>query len=303
MMSNNNNNATNGPPRPSSPFQQPNARGRGNCKAQQVRPRMDRLVPGEPVGFDGEFQIVLREGAVKWKQRLAWVAVVNTKGESILDTFVVYDNEEGAEKRRGLPEFGVGKKDLLFKNGAVHASTVEKWLAEIFKDRPVVMRDQSGDTAAFEYETPFVHATIQDTQLLYSDRGERRSLKDVASEVLQRTIQVGGVHTPTEDAATTMELYLLKRPYDRAAEKAKLEANGLPTTSAHTRNGDRGRHNHRSRGGRGMGNGRGALQERAPNATATRGEQDWAGEAFVRPARGGQRRGRGRGGKKNELEE
>lgn len=262
---------------------------------------MDRLVPGEPVAFDDEHQTVLRKGALKWKERLGWVAVVNTKGESVLDVFAAYDHEDKARKEYPPERFGVGMEDLLFDNGAVRAKVVEKWLAEIFEDRPVVMHDKSGDMKLFEHETPFVRATVQDTQDMYlSGSGQRQGLAKVAREILHREVQVGDKHTPTEDAATTMDLYLLKHPYDRVAEKAKLEAQGMPTTSQRNRNGGRGHHSQNSRGGRGSGNGRGFLQERASNRAPTRGDQSWAGEAFIRPARGGQRRGRG--GKKSEQE-
>lgn len=53
--------------------------------------------------------------------------------------------------------------------------------------------------------------------------------------VLGREIQQGGIHTPVEDAKTTMELYLLKHPYDRVAEATKLGPK-----STHARSGRRG---------------------------------------------------------------
>jgi RNA exonuclease 4 len=252
---------------------------------------MELLTPGEPIGFDAEFQDVLRPGQEKWKHRLGWVAVVNTKLETILDVFVAYDREENTVKKYPPSRFGVGLDDLLFHNGAVRAEVVEKWLTEIFADRPVVMHDQRGDTSAFEHEDAFARAQVFDTQAMY---GGRTGLGNLTSEVLGRQVQVGGKHTPTEDAIATMELFLLKHPYDRVAEKAKLAAQGLPTTSkpinisGHERQSKKTHAKHpRSNAGR-------ALQDRAPNAVADRGEESWAGEAaFVRPARGSQRRRKG----------
>lgn len=82
-------------------FAAPDARARGDGVALQVRPRLHKLLPGEPVGIDFEHQEYLDEGDVhppghqkaghaRWRRRLGWVAAVNTAGEIVYDAHCYY---------------------------------------------------------------------------------------------------------------------------------------------------------------------------------------------------------------------
>ncbi|CZT21356.1 uncharacterized protein RCC_07219 [Ramularia collo-cygni] len=217
-------------PRASSPFRHhPIETGPGICKAQQIFPRMDLLLPDEPVAVDFEFQNFQRNGESKQRHRLGWIGVVNTKGESILDCFVRYEREEGVRVIMPPKRFGVSMQDLQLNNGAIPAEIAEAWLADIMRGRLVIVHGGSGgDLVACQIINPFQEAErVVDTQDLHS----RTNLGALMDEVfpLEGRVQVGGVHTPIEDAQSTMKLYLNKVAYDRAAEKASLERRGLET--------------------------------------------------------------------------
>lgn len=68
---------------------------------------MERLLPSEPVAVEFESQNYRRQGEVKQRQRLAWVAVVDTKGETTLECFVRYDREDGVKLFMPPIRFGV----------------------------------------------------------------------------------------------------------------------------------------------------------------------------------------------------
>ncbi|KJX93469.1 hypothetical protein TI39_contig4309g00017 [Zymoseptoria brevis] len=127
---------------------------------------------------------------------------------------------------------GVDFHNIKPENGAVDNEVAEKMFAEIMKDLPVIMHAAKGDMAAFQHLDPFKGASeVVDTQQMYSSgRGHNPGLQTCAAAYLGRSIQQDG-HTPVEDATATMELYLLKKPYDRAAKKAKLISEGKNTIS------------------------------------------------------------------------
>lgn len=189
-------------------------------RATQQTPRLDLLLPGEPVALDIEFQKFQREGHAKQQHRVGRIAVVNTKKETIIDVFAAYPREDGIEKKWQPSIFGVTFKDLRYDQGAVPAAKVERWIKEIIKDRTVIVHGGQHDLTAFYIEqNVYANSHVEDTQHFYGQRG----LKKLASDLLGREIQKVE-HSPVEDAISTMELRLRVRPYDRAAELAKFEA-------------------------------------------------------------------------------
>lgn len=167
----------------------------------------------------------------KGQCRLGWVAVVNTKGESIMESHVNYPEESGVSMFVPHPSkgFGVAFPDLKMKNGAIPGVFAEEWIVEIIKNRKVIVHGGSGDRKAFFYITEAFDLAeeIIDTQHVHR---AVMKLSDLHAREFPgaAAVQVNG-HTPLEDARATMELYLKARPFDRAAEKARLEAKGTDT--------------------------------------------------------------------------
>lgn len=188
---------------------------------------MERLTPKEAVAFDAEYQNLERPGE-RPSHRLGWAAAVNTKGETILECHVYYPEEEGVRVWTPPAMFGVARDDLKMKNGAIPAALAEKWFAEIFAGRKVVVHGGSGDRTAFKLVDAFSFAEeIVDTQDLY--QSIKLGVLHAREFPSAAAVQVGR-HTAVEDAGATMDLFLKKQPYDRAAEKEMLRAKRMSTT-------------------------------------------------------------------------
>lgn len=171
--------------------------------------------------MDIEFQDYKRVGC-KQSHRVGRVAIVNTRGETVLDVYAVYNNEHNVKKKFPPARFGVKRDDLVFDNGAVHASEVEQSVKQILQDRTVIMHDGRHDQTAF-YLVPdvFSASKIFDTQSHYSymQFDGRPGLRTLTSSILGRTIQAGGRHSPVEDAVATMDLWLVDHKWDAKAGK------------------------------------------------------------------------------------
>lgn len=190
------------------------------CRATQLTPRFKLLIDGEPVFLNIEFQKYKYNGEQRFGLRVGRIAILNSVGDTVLDVYAFNPREAGIEKRRQPVEFGVITEDLLIVNGAKPAATVEAWVARIVKNRIVVMHGSTNDLKAFYYQQDiWATSTVVDTQHLYG----QINLPKLAKDYLGKTVQ-GGIHSPVEDADATRLLYLRLRPYDRAAELAKIEA-------------------------------------------------------------------------------
>ena len=89
------------------------------CRATQLYPLFHRLFPGELCFLDIKFQQYRRDGELKQRHRIGRVAIVNSKGQVILDVYAAYPREPDVQKCWQPACFGVITKDLLFENGAV----------------------------------------------------------------------------------------------------------------------------------------------------------------------------------------
>lgn len=224
-------------------LRRPNAPAPRPSPATQTEPRWDLVLPGEPLACDIEFQDYHIAGDVhgswhkkagnkRWQNRLGWICIVNTRGEIILDTFVSYPSEANVEAtmpRAPGKTFGVTWKRVDPRNGAVDGRIVEEWCEKLFANRTVVLHGGSNDRRAWYYQDPFARATVRDTQWLYrySVEGENKpcpGLALLAENLLNRIIQVGNDHAAEEDALATMDIYLLRNPYDRVAEATRWQA-------------------------------------------------------------------------------
>nr|OQO21715.1 hypothetical protein B0A51_12869 [Rachicladosporium sp. CCFEE 5018] len=201
------------------------------CRATQIFPRPDLFLPGEPASVDVEDQEMVFDDGSKNQHRIGRIAITNTIGQSGLDTYAAYGNEDGVRKKMPPERFMVAKSDLLIANGAQPARLVEKWVMELLKDRPVIFHDKTSDIKKFYHfdAAKFFkdHCTLIDTQELYSglDGNKQPSLATCARLILGEEIQ-GMVHSPVEDSQTAMKLYLVDHPYDRATKLAEMKANG-----------------------------------------------------------------------------
>lgn len=212
------------------------------CRATQTTIRHDLVQEGEPLSIDAEFQRYKKVGELKWHHRFGRVAVVNSKCQTVWEAFFAYPNQKDIIKNCHGERFGVEPPDFLFKNGALPARKAEADLKALMKNHPIIVHDKSGDTKAFyfpENQDAFSASNgvvVHDTQEIYSYlRSSGQPGLAYASEVvLGKEIQKGGFHTPVEDAKATMELYLLKYPYDRDAEAAK-RASKKPSLAPHLR--------------------------------------------------------------------
>ncbi|KAK4501652.1 hypothetical protein PRZ48_007461 [Zasmidium cellare] len=185
-------------------------------KATQPTPRLDLLERDEPVAFDAEFQD-FREPGEGWLHRLAWAAIVGSRGQVILSVGSRYEDQDKPGTERKLPprRFGVTWDMLKYRNGAVNGKVVESYCKKIFAGRIVVVHGGKGDISAFQYEKPFEGAAkVIDTQVLYSymQFDGTPGLATLMSLVLGKIIQGGGKgeHSPVVDAQSTIELAALK---------------------------------------------------------------------------------------------
>ena len=155
-----------------------NNSARRPSRATQTTPKFGLLLPNEPCFIDIEFQKFIDEkgpkhanGTPKIMHRIGRIAVLNSEGEVVLDTFAIYSNEDGVEKWWAGTKyrFGVESSDLKFQNGGKAAQDVEKWVAKIVKGRRVVLHGGKHDITSFYYQKDvWATSTIIDTQQLYS---------------------------------------------------------------------------------------------------------------------------------------
>jgi hypothetical protein len=191
------------------PSQPAQGNRQGKCRATQTHPDKRRLTP--IVAIDLEFQNFKHRDAEKERHRVGRVAIVNQNGDTVLDVYAAYPNEEGVAKIMPPARFMVQHKDLQFKNGAVPAHKVERWVKELLKDRTVVLHGGQHDLTAFTIERDvYAKSRVKDTQVINSGlQGKRTpSLRDTVNEVLQEDVQEDGYHSAVEDAQFAMKLYL-----------------------------------------------------------------------------------------------
>lgn len=185
------------------------------CRARQTSPRLDRLGDREPVAIDIEFEEWRRKnqtGSRSWKHRIGRVAVVNTRGQLIYDTFAHYPVDPQISTKLPPPEFGVFEQDLKLENGARHIDVVEEDLRRIFDGRLVVGHGLRLDTIAVPARSWYYAKGIWDSQITY---GEVRNLKDLLAKHVKTTEHFNW-HDPKDDAYAAMLLYLHIHPRDLA---------------------------------------------------------------------------------------
>ncbi|KAK4890537.1 hypothetical protein LTR27_010818 [Elasticomyces elasticus] len=197
------------------------------CRTTQTWPLFHLLFEGEPCFLDIEFQKYRPQGSPKEIHRIGRIAILNSKGQVVLDVYAAYPRVEGVAKCRLLPEYGVEREDLLYQNGAVKAFKVEQWVKRIVQDRPVVMHGGKQDLTSFFFEANiWATSRIIDTQVVFSDQQPKDgtpSLKTLAKKIINRPIQKV-FHSPVEDADAMRQILLTRMPYDRDAELAKVMA-------------------------------------------------------------------------------
>ena len=77
------------------------------CRATQTTPDTSLLTdPNEPLALDIEFQEYRHKDAVKWGHRMGRIAIVNTRGKTIYDTYVNYERDEDVSMKMPPACFG-----------------------------------------------------------------------------------------------------------------------------------------------------------------------------------------------------
>ncbi|GAB7360585.1 hypothetical protein MBLNU230_g0467t1 [Neophaeotheca triangularis] len=198
-----------------------------SCRATQLEPRWDRMVPGEPLAFDAEFANYRYVNSIpdgKGHHRLGRVTLVNMKLQTVLDAFVYYRNKPNIQKFLPPLRFcdAVRRTDLISTNGAQPAHLVERWIERLVNGRGIIMHGPTHDRTAF-YIVPdvFQNSRIVDTQELFRGFMGYRcpGLANTSRLALNQSIQQAG-HCSVEDAVATMRLFLLDR-------KATLEGRSI----------------------------------------------------------------------------
>lgn len=193
-------------------------------KSEAPLPRWNLLFPNEPVSIKIVFQQYLAPRQTKWRDRLGWVSVTNTAGQVVYDPFVTYPKEPGLMKHFSNKRYNVAKEDLLLRHGARDGKEVEENLVQILNGRAVVVHSRKGySDACYYFEDVLGDLLVWDTQLLYADlqHDAQPTLSTVTRLVLGRSVHRECDHTrrPDQDAIAAMELYLLRFPYDREAQR------------------------------------------------------------------------------------
>lgn len=182
-----------------------------NCRATCTKVKWELLKdPKEPVAIDVEFQEFRGKDAEKWGHRMGRVAVVNSRGQVIYDTYASYDYDADTKTKMPPRCFGVERKDLYIRNGAKQSSEVEGNLKKIFHGRPVIGHGMRLDRTAVGQIWAEEHE-IHDTQSYYG----QVALGTLAATYLDQDFNF---HDPTEDARATMLLYLRKFPYNNRTD-------------------------------------------------------------------------------------
>lgn len=103
------------------------------CRATCTEPNWDAVRdPKEPLALDIEFQEFRHKDDRKWSHRMGRVALVNTRGTTVYDTYVRYDYDPDVEVKLPPRVFNVTWKDLQLRNGAKEWWQVEEKLWKVF---------------------------------------------------------------------------------------------------------------------------------------------------------------------------
>jgi RNA exonuclease 1 len=141
------------------------------------------------------------------KYVLAWLAVTSVDGEVLLDTLV----KPSEPVTDYLTQFSGVSAEALADVTTTLADARERLFAVIDADTFICGHSLENDFHALE----LVHERVLDTSVLYprgavSSRFQKHALRYITQKYLQRQIQTGDCHSPTEDASAAMELTLLK---------------------------------------------------------------------------------------------
>ena len=103
-----------------------------SCRATCTSVQWDLLKnPKEPLALDIEFQEHREKGAEKWGHRMGRIAIVNTRRQTVLNTYVRYEYDAEVSTKMPPPVFGVTRKDLYLRNGARESMEVERELKKV----------------------------------------------------------------------------------------------------------------------------------------------------------------------------
>ena len=186
----------------------------------------------EPFAVDIEFQEYRPKDAFKWDHRIGRIAIVNTRGQTIYDTYVRYDFDETIQIKMPPARFGVTYQDISIANGAKPIRDVQINLNKIMLHRTIVGHGMRLDVRCLKPELKG-DVVFVDTQNIYG----QVALPKLSVALLDMSIQ-DDFHSPVEDAIATMLLYLRQQPYQKRINfqpaPFTFEDNDFPTLGSAT---------------------------------------------------------------------
>jgi len=140
-------------------------------------------------------------GVGKNKSRLARISLVDSAGNTLLDSFVAVA-EKVTNYRTKFS--GVRPKNLA---KAESFDTVMKKVRGLLRDKIIVCHSPENDFKAMDYYPPHPEVNTRDTAQYFKEGKKKPSLKGLVHKHLGKSIQ-SGEHSSVEDARATMEIYV-----------------------------------------------------------------------------------------------
>jgi hypothetical protein len=187
------------------------------CRAEQLQPRLDLVIPGVLLAFDCEgLKLPQKDGS--FPKGVGRVSVVNEKLELVYDTFVHYGDIPHIPDDQRF-NLGVKPADIKPENGAQLYKDVLDALKTIF-DKSGGRQDKTGGLVAHDFlsdrrmlrDLDFSPYKWHDTQDVSHYRalnnGNPPGLQMLAQDVLGDDLDRTDGHSSIDDARVTMQLWL-----------------------------------------------------------------------------------------------
>lgn len=200
-----------------------------SCRATCTTPNWTLINkdPEEPLAVDIEFQDFKLKTETKWQNRMARLAIVNTRGETLYDVYVKYDFNADYDvklppKFLGIP---VSWRDLVVKNDAKMIGEVNENLKQISSlalssstQNPADQRCRSSTSVASS--VPAWTMTSRRSKMRCGAKTKTGSTSSLYSQtklcILAATYlesEKFDWHNPVDDARAAMLLYLRVKGY------------------------------------------------------------------------------------------
>ncbi|RXK36018.1 hypothetical protein M231_06732 [Tremella mesenterica] len=151
--------------------------------------------------------------------RAACVAIVNHYGGVLFHSYIHAPRHEVLDWRSYIT--GIYPGDL---DNAPSLTEVQGQVFNILRGKIIVGHSVNQDLDALGFTAPASILRDVATYRPFLFDGQLRSLRDLARNILGRSIQVG-VHDPVEDAQASMDIFLaVRRAYEKSVSNGNLSA-------------------------------------------------------------------------------